>query len=203
MDLVGVGCEVDEGAPLEAEERRVGVAILLVLADGVAPVLAGHRVLEFAGRHRHAVEREDEVERVAPARVARDLPRDGQLVALEACEGVRVEAVRRREERETERPTVEAEPVAQHVERPLGIEFARDRLDDERLEVVAVKGPHLRPLVGLRLTDEGDGARGKQRPLDVPLAEVARAPASPEEHRLDGGLEGLLGGLGGHRRLVP
>ena len=72
-DLVGVGGEVDEGATLEAEERRVGVAVLLVLADGVAPVLAGHRVLEFAHRHRHAVEHEDEVERVALARVARHL----------------------------------------------------------------------------------------------------------------------------------
>ena len=119
VDLVGVGGEVDEGAPLEAEERRAGVAVLLVLADGVAPVLAGHRVLEFARRHRHAVEREDEVERVLLARVARDLPRDGQLVALEAREGVRVEAVRRREVREAERLPVEAEAVAQHVERAL------------------------------------------------------------------------------------
>ena len=44
----GFGGEVDEGAALEAEERRVGVAVLLVLADGVVPGLAGHRVLELA-----------------------------------------------------------------------------------------------------------------------------------------------------------
>ena len=138
VDLVGVGGEVDEGAPLEAEERRVGVTVLLVLVDGVGPVLAGHRVLELARRHRHAVEREDEVERVALVRVARRLPRDGQLVALEAREGVRVEAVRRREVREAERASGEAEAVAQHVERALEVERARELRDDERLDVVAV-----------------------------------------------------------------
>ena len=131
VDLVGVGGEVDQGAPLEAEERRVGVAVLLVLADGVRarswPVmgfLSSHR------RHRHAVEREDEVERVALARVARRLPRDGQLVAPEAREGVRVEAVRRREVRETERAPGEAEAVAQHLDRALEVELARELRDD-------------------------------------------------------------------------
>ena len=202
VDLVGVGGEVDEGAPLEAEERRAGVAVLLVLADGVAPGLARHRVLELARRHRHAVEREDEVERVALARVARRLPRDGQLVAPEAREGVRVEAVRRREVREAERAPGEAEAVAQHVERALEVELPRELRDDQRLDIAAVQAGHARPLVGLRLADEGDGARGEQRPLDVPLAEVARAPPGIEEHRLDGGLEGLLGGVGGHGELV-
>ena len=122
---------MDEGAPLEAEERRAGVAVLLVLADGVPPGLASHRVLELARRHRHAVEREDEVERVALARVARRLPRDGQLVAPEAREGVRVEAVRRREVREAERAPGEAEPVAQHLKRTLEVELPRELLDDE------------------------------------------------------------------------
>ena len=85
------------------------------------------------GRHRHAVEREDEVDRVALARVTRRLPRDGQLVALEAREGVRVEAVRRREVREAERPTVELEAVSQHVERAIEVELPRELLDEKRL----------------------------------------------------------------------
>ena len=93
--------------------------------------------------------------------------------------------------------------MAQHVERALGVELSRELRDDQRFDVVTVQAGHARPLVGLRLADEGDGARGEQRPLDVPLAEVARAPAGIAEHRLDGGLEGLLGGVGGHRLLVP
>ena len=79
--------------------RRAGVAVLLVLANGVAPGLAGHRVLELARRDRHTVEGEDEVERVAFARVARRLPRHGQFVALEVCKGIRVETVSGREVR--------------------------------------------------------------------------------------------------------
>ena len=39
MDLVGVGGEVDERTTFESEERDVRVAVLLVLADGVAPGL--------------------------------------------------------------------------------------------------------------------------------------------------------------------
>ena len=83
VHFVGVGGEVNEGPFLEAEERGVGVAVLLVLADGVAPRLTSHRVLELAGRHRHAVEGEDEIEGVAAAGTAGHLPRDGQLVAGE------------------------------------------------------------------------------------------------------------------------
>ena len=112
VDLVGIGGEMDEGAPPRAEERRAGVAVLPVLANGVAPGLAGHRVLELGRRHRHAVEGEDEVDRVALPRVAQHLTRHRKLVALEAGEGVRVEAVRRREVRQAERPPGEAEPMA-------------------------------------------------------------------------------------------
>ena len=93
----------------------------------------------------------------------------------------------------------ELEPVPQHVERPLGVELSRELRDDQRLDVVAVQAGHARPLVGLRVADEGDGARGEQCPIDVPLAEVARAPAGLEERRLDGGFEGLFG-VGGHER---
>ena len=163
-------------------------------------VLAGHRVLELARRHRHAVEREDEVERVALARVARHLPRDGQLVALEAREGVRVEAVRRREVRDAEGASRRSlNPWRRTSSEPLSVEFARERARrcaDSRSS--PWRAAMLRPIVGLRLADEGDGARGEQRPVDIPLAELACAPAGLEEHRLDGGLEGLLGGVGGH-----
>ena len=178
MDLVGVGGEMDEGALLETEDRSIGVAVLLVLADGVGPTLAGHRVLELAGCHRYAVEREDKIEGVAAAGTARDLPRDGELVAREPSQGLGVQPVRRFEGSEAEGLAVELEAVPQDVQRPLEVELLHQRIGDHRRAAVSVEAGHLRPLLGLGLAQEGDGARGKQRPLDVPLAEVARAPAA-------------------------
>ena len=57
MDFVRINSEVYERTLLETEDRRVGVAVLPVLTDGIAPVLPSHRILEFAGGYRHAVER--------------------------------------------------------------------------------------------------------------------------------------------------
>lgn len=84
MDFVRVGGEVDEGALLEAEQRRVGIAILLVLTNGALPGLTGHRILEFAGRHRDAIEREQQIDLAARAGMAARLPRHRELIALES-----------------------------------------------------------------------------------------------------------------------
>ena len=170
MDFVGVGGEVDEGTPLEAEDRCVRVAVLPVLANGMAPRLTGHQVLEFTCRHRHTIEGKDEVERIFLARMAWHLPRYGELVALETRQGVRIEAVRRCEEGEVKPPPVELETVAQHVERALVVEFPGNLVDEHRLQVVAVQCCHARPLVGLCLADEGDGVRREQCAFDIPIS---------------------------------
>ena len=94
VDLVGIGGEVDQGALAEREDGRVGVAVVLVLPHGAAPGLAGHGVLQLAGGHRQAVEREDQVHGRAAAGVARHLAGDRQLVARELRLGLRVQAVR-------------------------------------------------------------------------------------------------------------
>ena len=203
VDFFGVGREVDDRSLPEAEERRVGVPVSLILADSVAPGLTGHLVLEFAGGDRHTVEREDDVDRVLLAGVARHLPRDREVVGLEPGDCIGIECVRRLEIREPEGLAVEPEAVAEYVQRPLEVQFLHQRRDDALFEVGTVEPDHLGPLVGLGRLDEGDGARREECPVDVPLGEVALPPADPEQRRPDVGLEGLLGMGGGHGELLP
>ena len=95
VDLVGVGGEMDEGPLLEPEDSSGGVAILLVLSDGAAPILAGHRILEFAGCDRHAIEREQQVDFVALTGMASRLACDRQFIERELRDGLRVKAMSR------------------------------------------------------------------------------------------------------------
>ena len=59
---VGIDGEVDQRPLLELEDRVVGVAVVLVLPDGVLHVLAGHRVLQLGGDDRDAVQAQGQVE---------------------------------------------------------------------------------------------------------------------------------------------
>lgn len=93
VDLFRVGGEVDEGSLLETEERCVRVAVLLVLADRAAPRLPSHRVLQLAGGDGYAIEREEEVDLVAPPGVTAHLARDRQLVAFESLRSKRAKAL--------------------------------------------------------------------------------------------------------------
>ena len=114
VDFVRISGEVDECTPFETEERRVGVAVLPVLTDGIAPGLAGHWILEFACGYRYAVERKDEVDGIGLAQMTRHLPSHGELVAFESSAGIGVEAVGRCKVRDSERTSVEPEAVTQH-----------------------------------------------------------------------------------------
>ena len=57
VDFIGIGGKVDQCPLFEIEQRRAGVAILFVLLDGVAPVLAGARILQLTGGHRQQIDR--------------------------------------------------------------------------------------------------------------------------------------------------
>ncbi len=112
--------------------------------------------------------------------MAQCLPRDGQFIPLELSDRLRIETVRWLEDGESKRLSVEPEPVAEDVQRPLVIEFLHERLDEVGLEVRAMKGGHLRPEIGLRGAYEGEGARGKKRAPDVPFVAISRPPATIE-----------------------
>ena len=58
----GIGGEMDEGAPLECEDRVARVAVLLVLPARVLHGLAGQRVLQFDRGDRDTVEAQRHVE---------------------------------------------------------------------------------------------------------------------------------------------
>ena len=154
VDFFCVGGEMDEGALLESEQPCVGIPILSVLADRALPGLAGHRVLELAGRNRDAVEREQQVDLVALAGMAARLPHHRELVARESPQRVLVEPMRRLEVGEPERRPVEPEPVAQHVQRTLVVQLLCQRFDDSRLQLILVKSAHLVPLLALSVAHE-------------------------------------------------
>ena len=52
VGLVRVGREMHKSAGFEVEERRTWIAVLLVLAHGMAPILAGARILQLTGSDR-------------------------------------------------------------------------------------------------------------------------------------------------------
>lgn len=86
VDQVGVDREVGQAATV-GEERLPRVAVALVLADGVADVLPGERVLELGGKERQAVEEEHQVEaRVVLLAVAELAHHGEEVAAVEAFE---------------------------------------------------------------------------------------------------------------------
>ena len=62
--LVGIDGEMDQGAPLEGEQRVPGVAVGAVLGDGMLDGLAGELVLELDGGDRQSVDEQDQVQLV-------------------------------------------------------------------------------------------------------------------------------------------
>ena len=138
VDLVRVNGEVHQRALAPAEQRRVGVAILLVLADGVFPGLVGHAILHLAGGDGEAVEREQHVHGVVPAGVAPDLARDREPVAVELGHQLGIQTVGRLEVRQLEGPAGEAEPVPEHLERSLEVELIHQFLGDAPIDCSSV-----------------------------------------------------------------
>ena len=130
--FVRVRGEVRERPFREAEERRRGIAILPVLARGVAPTLPGGGILEFDGGHRQAVQRQDQVHGRAFPRMTGNLARHRQLVSFVERRRLLVQAVRRTEPGEPQRLPVEAEPVAEDFERALRRQLGEQRLHQPR-----------------------------------------------------------------------
>ena len=64
VDLVRVGREVHEDAGSEAKQRRTWIPVRLVLTHGMAPALAGARILQLTDGDRQTVQREHEIDGV-------------------------------------------------------------------------------------------------------------------------------------------
>ena len=135
--------------------RLVGVAVGLVLPDGVAPGLAAHRVLQLGGDDRQAVEADDQVDRVLVCEAVVELAGDGEAVRLVEGLGCRVHAVGRGEVGEVELLAVALEAVAQDVERAAGGEGAEQVVEDGGLGLCTEQALELGPRLGLGVAQEG------------------------------------------------
>ena len=170
-----------------------GVAVGLVLPDGIAPGLAGHRVLQFGGDDRHAVEADDQIDRVLACEAVLELAGDGEAVRLVEGSGRGVHAVGRGEIGEVELLAVALEAVAQDVERAAGGEGAEQIIQDGGLVCVPSRLSSLAHAFGWesrRKVNSSARSRASSRSKRVGVArEIA---AFGEQALLDGGLEGDL-----------
>ncbi len=196
VDLFGIGGEVHQCPLLEPEQRRGRVAVFPVLLDRVGPGLAGLRVLQFDRGQRQAVERQHHIDRRAVAGVARHLTCDGQLVLAVGFQHVFGQIVRRLELGRTERLAVKLEAMTRDVECALEPQLFDDRLDQHRLQVLAVQIVHVLPQLRLGRLEKREQTGREQRVVVVPLGLVARSPAGLlAENLRDAGFEGGFGGL--------
>ncbi len=196
MDFVGVGGEVHHRPRLELEQRRLRVAVFLILLSRVAPVLPGPGILQLAGRDRQTVQRKHHVHRVVLAGMAGHLPGHREAVLAEEREHVVVEGVRRLEIREAERLTVELEAVTQAMQHSLEVQLLDERVEKQLLQPRAVQLLHFGPELRLGLLNERENAGGEERARLVPFRKIARLQAGflPQD-RLDVGFERLFVGL--------
>ena len=199
VHLVRVRGEVHQRPGLETEQRRARVAVAPVLPHRVAPALAGAGVLQLASRHRQAVQREQQVHRIAFLRMAGRLPRDRQLVLSVQRRHFLVQRVGGLEPGHPEGLAVELEAVPQHVQRALEVELPGQRVHQQGFEPGGVQRPHPRPQLRLRRFEEGADPCREQGAFGVPLGVGDAPPAAlPQKNFLHMALEGVFGG-GVHR----
>ena len=65
---------------LELKDQVGGVAVVLILVNGVPPCLPGHGVLQLCRDHGNAVQRQNEVKGVGMAVAVMELPGDSEAV---------------------------------------------------------------------------------------------------------------------------
>src|SRR5207245_7996022 len=105
------------------------------------------------------------VEGFLRARREMELARQAQAIRRIACLELRIQLVRSLEKRRMERPPVALEPVAQGRERAISVHPLAQVAENLVACLVAVQHLQLGPLLGLRVTDEGEDRLRKDRAL--------------------------------------
>ena len=118
------------------------------------------------------------------------MPGQPQAVRRVARLQLRVELVRRLEERHVQRPPVALEAVAQRRQRAVGVHPLAQVAEDLLAGLLPVQRLQLGPLLRLGRADEGQHGLGKDRPLAVEAVPVHGHVAVGEQMGLDDGLEG-------------
>jgi len=194
-DEIGIDSEVDERTLLEAEQRKPRVAVVLVLALGVLDVLAGHRVLEFRGDDRNAIDGEHDVDALLACRVELHLPRDGEDVLGVGRDRLGVHARGRLERGHLEGLAKALEAVAQDGERALRGQLLAQCIEQHGLGRLALKIDEGLPLLGLRDLHVGDDVGGEQAEVGIVGLRIALGVATRKQLDLDRVLEPGLGVL--------
>ena len=164
---LGVHREVDQRAALELEDRLARVAVLLVLPARILHRLARERVLQLHRGDGDAVQAQRDVEGLLGARREVKLPGEPQAVRGVARLQLRVQLVRRLEERHVQRPPVALEAMAQRRERAVRVHPLAQVAEDLLAGLLPVQRLQLGPLLRLGLADEGEHRLGEDRALAV------------------------------------
>ncbi len=168
------------------EERILGVPGRgPVLRLGVLDVLARQRVLQLHSHHREPVDPQHDVERVVVRSGVALLAGDGEPVGPVPLGEQRRQPVRRTERAQEELAPVALHPVAQHVDRPAGVDLLRHPLAEPQLRRIRVGEPlrPLVPLVDLGLTDERHQLRAVDSGGEVEVLSDAERPPRPIDER--------------------
>ena len=136
---VGIDGEVDQRPLLELEEQVVGVAVVLVLPDGVVHILAGQGVLQFGGDDRDAIQTQSQVEGLGARSLEQQLANNGEPVLLVEGQFIGIHAVARAEVRDFDRLAKALEAVAQHVEAAARVHGLAEFVQQGRLRLGSEK----------------------------------------------------------------
>jgi len=201
--LIGVHGEMNQRASLEPEDRLPWVPVLHVLAHRMIDVLSAHRVLQFGRRDGHTVEAKHEINRVLVARAVVKLPRHGQPIRPIQLECLRIQTVRRLEERHVDLLAVALEAMSDHVQTAPAVQGLAQIVQQDRLRIRPMQLFQGLPLLRLGLLDKRHQHRWIESPLPVEVLRISLGIAALCEQMLfNGCLERFLFVVCWHRNYL-
>jgi hypothetical protein len=198
IDLVGVYGKVDQGALFELKDEVLGIAVVLVLVDGVAPGLARHRVLEFGGGDGDAVQAQGQVKGIVVLGGVAELAGDGEAVGGVALLGLWVHTGGGGKVGHVEEPAKALEAVAQDHEAAFvgGVQRPAEVVEQGFLGPFFLDVLEVGPFLGLGLLDKGEEDSGIEPPLGIKgLSITLGISGGGEQVMLDGGFKDTVGEL--------
>jgi len=195
IDLVRVHGKMDKGPFLEFEQWRARIAVMLILMDGMAPILAGARIFQLASGHRQTVQGHHQIHGAMIRRVTWHLAGHGQLITAIACQHFGVETVGRLKISRLEGFAVKLEPMPQDMQHALDGKLLDQDLDQHGFQLIGVQPAHLGPRRGLGLGDKSRHLGRKERQGLIPFRYRPLPPTLGCQHLHHIGLKGFFGGL--------
>ena len=121
QNRLGVHRKMHNCTPLEAENRYSWITIRPVLLAGILDVLSRHWILQLQGDDRDPVDAQRHIERLLRTRRIMKLARQPDAVGRVARVQLRIQPVRRLEERDVQSPAVALEPMPERRQGAVGV----------------------------------------------------------------------------------